>query len=188
MKTTAVVVGIVLVIWLMLTLWVQYSGEPSTLTFGPAESATKALIIYNPDPIYNLDQQVCTSYAEGLAAQGISVQLITVEHSYDIDTTFDLYVFCTNTYNFAPDWRVIESIQSITSLKGSKTVAITLGAGTTNAAKRSIEKSIFDAKAKLIDSFELWLLKPNDDNRLDESNSLVAKEIAYERALNLDLD
>lgn len=91
----------------------------------------------------------------------------------------DLYVFCANTYNWRPDWAVSNFIQKQVNLDGKSVVAITIGGGSTVASQKALEKLILDKKANLLDSRSLWLLRPNDESRMQESNSTVAESMAY---------
>ena len=95
---------------------------------GNPDSVKKVLIIYNPDPFYNLDEQVCTSYAKGIADMGWQSQISTVSALKNQDAdSFDLYVFCANTYNWTPNWKVSNYIKTHKNLKGKNVVAVTLG-------------------------------------------------------------
>ena len=91
----------------------------------------------------------------------------------------DLYVFCANTYNFRPDWAVSKFIRKQVDLAGKSVVAITLGSGTTGASQNVLETLIRDKKARLLDSRSLWLLRPNDESRMQESNVVVSVSMAY---------
>ncbi len=95
------------------------------------------------------------------------------------DQSFDLYVFCANTYNWRPDWAVSNFINQQVVLK-DKPVAITVGSRSTAAAQKALEKLILDRGGKLLDSRSLWLLKPNDESRPEESNIQVSVSIAYD--------
>ena len=87
-------------------------------TIGDENATKKALIIYNPDPLYNLDEQVCKSFAEGLGKHGFSSKVATVRLAPQESETYDLYVFCANTYNWAPDWLVTKYIKGHANRKG----------------------------------------------------------------------
>lgn len=165
------------VFWTLLTFWAQYRGTKKA-TFLANENAQKsALIIYNPDPIYNLDEQICQSFAQELNNNDFEV-LISATDLTPADIDFDLYVICTNTYNWAPDWKVTQWIKHHPEIKGKKVVAITLGSGSTTEAKLKLEQTLHNAGADLIVSKTYWLMRPNDESRLDESNVEVAKDMA----------
>jgi hypothetical protein len=169
---------VILILWTVLTFWVQYAGDEKTETFGNKNFATKALIIYNPDPIYNLDEQVCKGFAEGLAENGILAKVTTTKLASEDTVVYDLYVFCANTYNWAPDWRTLSLIKRYPHLQNKKVVAITLGSGSTSRAKRIVEEAIMGRKAILIGSETYWLLRPNDEKRIKEKNNRIATDMA----------
>lgn len=168
-----------LVIWALLTLWAQYGGKQVAHKIGNAAAGKRALIIYNPDPIYNLDEQVCKSFAAGLSKHGFFSEILTTKLVPDSGTSqYDLYVFCANTYNWAPDWRVMGIIKDKINLSGKNVVAITLGSGSTARAKRKLEEAIQKEQANLLASVNYWLLKPNDEQRTSEKNAAVANDLA----------
>ena len=50
MKTLLKIVLIILVFWIVLTLYVQREVVKKNVTYGKSTNEFKALIIYNPDP------------------------------------------------------------------------------------------------------------------------------------------
>jgi hypothetical protein len=171
----------VVVVWGLLTLWVEAEGPAKSQTMGNPASDTKALIVYDPDPLYNLDEKVCKTFGKTLAAQGLRVKIATIAAFSGMSPNapalghYDLYVFCANTYNWRPDWAVSDFIQSA-PIAQKPVVAITLGSGSTAAAQRTLEKIISDKEGQLISSRSFWLVRPNDETRLEGSNVAVCLE------------
>jgi hypothetical protein len=66
-KVCGILILILAFAWFLLGIWVNYSGEQKLRYVGDIEATKRALIIYNPDPIYNLDEQLSLSFAEGLS-------------------------------------------------------------------------------------------------------------------------
>jgi flavorubredoxin len=180
-------IGVIL-FWMVLTIWANNSGNQHLLTVGDEGAKYSALIVYNPDPIYNLDEQVCTAFARGLKETGFYSQVASLDYE-DIDTQkeYDLIVFCANTYNWAPDWKTTEFIANYPDLVNQDVVAITLGSGSTARAKRLLDEAITKRNANLIESKEFWLLKPNDEERMEESNVDVATDMAQDLGLHIGL-
>jgi hypothetical protein len=174
--------GIILVAWLVLTLYVQRKGQPKEWSVGGAQYNHKALVVFDPDPFYNLDEQVCLSFAHALTEKNYLVTIMTVAAAYQSrDTTYDLYVFCANTYNWRPDWAVVEYVKSTKeSYKNKPVVAITLGAGSTASSQKTFEKIILDSGGTVHSSYSSWLWRPNDERRPEKPNVDVAVEMAYE--------
>lgn len=167
------------IVWIFLTLWVEKRGPKRTWQSGGLASANTALIVYDPDPFYNLDEQVCLSFAQALADQGIKVNVSSVAAAQETTLDqFDFYVLCANTYNWRPDWAIRKFIKS-RSFHGKPVIAITLGSGSTSSSQRELEKIIANSHGKILDSRSLWLLRPNDESRVQESNIKVAKSISY---------
>jgi hypothetical protein len=176
------------ILWIIVTIVAESNGGSETWRLGNANSSKKALIIFSPDPFYNLDEQVCKSIGKGLAENGYCVDINTVAAATSLkDTLFNLYVFCANTYNLRPDWAVSQYIQKSASIKGKPVIAITLGAGSTAISKRTLERLIFLKGGNLLSSRTFWLWRPNDETRSKESNVDVAVSMAYTWSNNLAL-
>jgi hypothetical protein len=179
------------VLWTALTIWAENAGPKRLLHIGANGKNGNALIVYDADPIYNLDQQVCEAFGNVLADSGWNVTIATVASANEMkDSSFHLYVFCANTYNWRPDWAVSGFIKNHLSLKNKNVVAITIGSGSTKEAQDAFEKIIANKEAKLIGSRSYWLLKPNDESRQKEKNVKVAvdmtKSFATEVVKNID--
>ncbi len=181
-------VGIIGGAWAMLTILAQQERPAEIVFIGDAEPGGKeAVMIYNPDIFYNLDEQVCRAMAGGLAPYGWRSRLMGVRDARETDLSeFKLVVFCANTYNWAPDRPVSNFIRLADDLKGKQVVAITLGSGSTGRAQRLLE-SLLEAKGAMVMASEaMWLMKPNEPAGSQGSNvasarskaSLLGKEIA----------
>lgn len=170
----------ILGMWMLLTVFVEIAGPAQSIVLSDPSFNKKALVIYDPDPIYNLDEQVCTGFARGLNGQGFNVDIMTVKALRDRSLDqYNLYVFCANTYNWAPDWAIVNFIKRHHLIIAEKpAVAITLGSGSTSRAKRMLEDYLNGARVNLLESQTYWLLRPNDESRMDESNVAVAVDLA----------
>jgi hypothetical protein len=174
-----IILLVLAVVWLLLSLWAESEGEKKILQTGNRSSSSHALIVYDPDPFYNLDEQVCTSFGKVFADSGWNVTVATVAAAKELtDSSYSLYVFCANTYNWAPDQAISRFIKNYRGLDGKNAVAITLGGGSTKRSQRVLEAIIKENKATLVDSKSLWLWKPNDESRMKEKNTYVAVDIA----------
>ncbi|MBQ4804953.1 hypothetical protein J8L88_18960 [Aquimarina sp. MMG015] len=180
MNNLLLVIGLILAIWMTLSIVVRKKGAKRISFIGSSTNEYKALIIYDPDPIYNLDEKISRSFAKGLAENGWLSTLSTVTSTSEIKEKeqFDLYVFCSNTYNWAPDKAIKEYINNSNHLKEKKVVAITLGSGATKRSQRILEELIKKRGAKLMGSREFWLMKPNNESKSKRSNIKIAVEMA----------
>ena len=175
----------ILVFWTVLTVWAEYSGSGEEHLYSPNTSQGQALVIYNPDPIYDLDAQICQSFAKGLAESGYTTLVSTTDWFTGQVDSFDLVVVCANTYNWAPDWATIRFIDRTLSLDQKPVVAITLGSGSTQRSQHLLEEALNARGSQLIDSKSFWLMRPNDEARMDESNVFVANDLAHEWARSI---
>lgn len=182
------VAAVIAVIWVGLTLWVEMDGPAKSWQVGEEQWTRSALLVYDPDPIYDLDRQVCQAFAEGLAEQGIRSTVATVAAAEDIELARpDLFVLCANTYNWRPDRSIVHYVERTASLKGASVVALTLGSGSTEAAQRAFEERIRAVGARIIASRSSWLMRPNDEARLEEGNVAVAIDRTRRWAAELDV-
>ena len=169
----------VLIFWLVMTIWVETKGPENFSTYGDSSFFKKALIIYDPDPIFNLDEQVCRMTAVSLANDGISSDIKTVSSAENsVLQSYDLYVFCSNTYNWQPDWAISDFIGKV-DLRNREVICITLGSGSTETSRKKLEKIVIGKKGEIIGSRSLWLLRPNTESRMSEPNVQVALSEIY---------
>src|SRR5690349_4993152 len=111
LKYSAWTVAIILFGWFILTLYVERKGPEKDAVFG-AGDGKKALIIFDPDPFKNLDEQVCSSFAKALAENNIRARVVSVMSAKKLQSeSFDLYIYCANTYNWRPDWAITGFIE-----------------------------------------------------------------------------
>lgn len=173
-------------LWIFFTTWADVGGNDIDMQYTADNERAKTLIVYNSDPMYNLDEQVCKAFAEGLKEKGISSNLVTNNNIAPyVYQYFDLYVFCANTYNFSPDSGIKKAVKRIQNIANKPTVAITLGAGSTKSSQKKFEYFLKCRDINVIDSRSFWLKRPNDSSRLDEDNVAVAKDKASQWAIEI---
>ncbi|MCB0733040.1 MAG: hypothetical protein H6608_12725 [Flavobacteriales bacterium] len=165
----------VLIFWALLTAWVQFTGQFKTIVIDSQSNKT-ACIFFNPDPIYNLDEQVCLAMADELKHHGFTTTIMNSSTFSEQSNNFDMYVACANTYNFAPDWSTTFAVKHIPP--GSRVIALTLGSGSTSRAHGILTHAVIKTPCSMVGDGELWLMRPNDEERLEESNSSVAGDNA----------
>ena len=180
-KLAAMTIAIVLVGWLALTFWVEADGPKRSWTFGEGSSlGSEILIVYDPDPFYNLDEQLCRAFAKALSDSGFHGMVATVSAARELKNgNFKAYVLCANTYNWRPDWSITSFIKKDIIIKDKPVIALTVGSGSTEWSQANFEKIIRQQHGKLIDSKSFWLMRPNDESRTGESNSNVAQSVVY---------
>lgn len=175
----------ILLFWTLATIWAQFSGRAETATYGPEQSLTSALLVFNPDPIYNLDEQVCTAIAQSMAQAGIRATVSSIKDQETLEAPYDLYVFCANTYNWAPDWKTRAFIRHQPKLEGKPALSVTVGSGSTGRAQRLLDQTIQERGMQLLGSSTYWLMRPNDEARMEEKNVDVAKDQVSQWALEI---
>lgn len=169
-----------LLLWGLFTLWAQFAGPVFLTEVGPKDAIHQALVVFDPDPFYNLDEQVCLAYASGFSVEGWRVTVASVQAARNLPDGFDHYAFCANTYNWGPDLAICNFIENKADLFQKPVVTITLGSGSTARAERLLLQKINKSEALLLHSAKYWLMRPNDEARMEESNVEVAKDMARE--------
>lgn len=91
---------IMLLLWLIASLYVRTHRDALFWSLGDKTSHRKAILVYNPDPFYNFDDQLCKSFATTLSENNWYAEVLTIKavKEKDIDST-DIMVFCSNAYN-----------------------------------------------------------------------------------------
>lgn len=84
LRVLLLTVAALLVGWGVLTLYVELPGPAKQWTIGD-ENGKNVLIVFDPDPFYDLDEQVCMALADGLAEQAVSIKIATVTAARSID-------------------------------------------------------------------------------------------------------
>ncbi|MEO7982435.1 MAG: hypothetical protein ABI688_00005 [Bacteroidota bacterium] len=181
-----IIIATIIAFWTLLAFWVQLEGPSRFKQFGSPASTQSALIVYDPDPIYNLDQKVCEAFAEGLSARGWKVTVASVRSAKkNSDTPFQLYLFCANTYYWRPDWAICRYIKSHPSISGKNVLALTLGAGSTGSSQKKLEHLLLVQQVNLVDSRTTWLWRPNENTGTHLSNTQSAVNKAWKWAIEI---
>jgi hypothetical protein len=180
MKRFLKIILSIAVFWGALTIFVEMPGPSREKIFMAGDSHLSAVILYDADPFYNLDEQVCIAFAESLVESGYSVKVMTVKAARrQKSQEYNLYVFCANTYNWAPDWAMKKYIgENRHALTGKNVAAMTVGSGATSRSKRMFEDFINGTGANLLGSQTYWLMKPNSASARTDSNVEGAVEMA----------
>jgi hypothetical protein len=186
LRISAITALCVAIVWTLLTVWVMAPGKENVTIIGDRSDSVRVLVTYDPDPIYDLDEQVCRALAKGLAENHIGVVIATTESARKIDIRpFRSVVICANTYNWSPDRAVIQFVKDCGDLDSKDVIAITVGSGSTAKAREKFERELRLAGANIISSNEWWLMRPNDESRIKENNVEVAVDQAYHLGLTL---
>lgn len=140
-----------------------------------SEGSKTALIVYHPG-ITSFSKDVAYSFAEGLVENDWRVELTTpsVESPSDL-SGYNLLVVASNTYAFTPDAPTMRYLERVGDLNLTQTVLLTLGAGSAQESKQSLENMVQERNGTIIDSLLLYSMAPNEDDK-------SATEIAYQSA------
>jgi hypothetical protein len=172
---------LIIVAWIALTIYVERMGPSKHWKFESANAKKDALIVFDPDPFYNLDEQICIAFGNALAEEDVNALVVTVAAADQFNAKdFDVIVYCANTYNWRPDWAISNFIEDSGPLQSISSVGITLGSGSTEASQKHLDKIIINSGGKLIGSYSLWLWRPNDETKMKQPNVQVAVAMAHD--------
>ena len=148
------------------------------ITIKNPQGTKSALILYHSG-LSSFSHDIAYAYAGGLVSNNWRVEITTSSSQAPTNLSkYDLLVILSNTYAFTPDKPTIRQIERLGDLNGSQTVLITLGAGSAQESKQSLESMIIASNGDIIQSLLLYSMAPNEGNK-------SAKEIAYQSAQQL---
>jgi hypothetical protein len=187
LRYVLVAVALVALAWIALTIYVERQGPAKEWDLG-SDGSHEVLIVFDPDPFYNLDEKVCRSFANGLIQSGLGVKIATVAAAVDLDRSeYQTFVYCANTYNWRPDWAVAGFIGENKTIVNKNAVNITLGAGSTEASQKHLDALVNASGQSLLNSYSLWLWRPNDESKTEQPNVELAESMAYQWGIEIGI-
>jgi hypothetical protein len=81
LRVLVVTIVIISIFWMILTYWVERKGTPYKEVLLGLDGGSNAVLLYNPDPIYDFDHQICSEFARGLQSKGWNATTMTVAQS-----------------------------------------------------------------------------------------------------------
>jgi len=136
-----------------------------------------ALILYHPG-LSSFSHDVAYAFADGLTSKGWRVEIATPSNEAPTDLSkYSLLVVSSNTYASTPDNPTIRHLERIGNLNGIQTVLITLGLGSAQESKQSLENTIQASNGTIVESLLLYSMAPNEG---DESATEIAKQTAQQ--------
>ena len=141
------------------------------------EGVKDALVLYHPG-LTSFSKDVAYSFADGLVENDWRVEVATpsIEAPTDV-SAYSLLVVVSNTYAFTPDAPTTRQLERIGNLSGIQSVLITLGAGSAQESKQSLENMIQARNGTIIESLLLYSMAPNEG---DKSATEIAEETAQQ--------
>ena len=142
------------------------------------EGAEAALVLYHPSRDAGFSDDLSLALAHGLAEAGLTVHRSTVTRQTPTrPDAYALIAVVSNTYYWTPDLPTLRFLRRA-QLQGMSTLGLIGGAGSTARAERLLAEGLDGTGGDLIETRSFWLLRPNDESRLDEPNRKVALDQA----------
>jgi hypothetical protein len=148
------------------------------LTIENPQGSKAALILYHPG-LTSFSHDIAYAYADGLMSNDWRVEITTSSNQAPTNLSkYDLLVILSNTYAFTPDKPTTRQLERMGNLDGIQTVLITLGAGSAQESKQSLERMVSASNGDIVQSLLLYSMAPNEGDK-------SATEIAYQSAQQL---
>jgi hypothetical protein len=171
---TIVVVSAILLIYVG---FVINNDVVTQLVIRNPEGAKTALVLYHPG-LTSFSKDVSYAFADGLVENDWRVEVATPSLEAPTDVSkYSLLVVVSNTYAFTPDAPTTRHLERIGNLNGIQSVLLTLGAGSAQDSKQSLENMIQDRNGTIIESLLLYSMAPNEG---DKSATELAEETAQQ--------
>ena len=175
--TTLLTIVVLLAVLLIYVGFVISNDVVTQLVIRNPEGVKDALLLYHPG-LTSFSKDVAYSFADGLVENDWSVEVATpsIEAPTDV-SAYSLLVVVSNTYAFTPDAPTTRHLERIGNLDGIQTVLLTLGAGSAQESKQSLENTIQARNGTIIESLLLYSMAPNEG---DKSATELAEETAQQ--------
>ena len=169
---TIVVISAILLIYIG---FVINNDVVTQLVIRNPEGAKTALVLYHPG-LTSFSKEVSYAFADCLVENDWRVEVATPSLEAPTDVSkYNLLVVVSNTYAFTPDAPTTRHLERIGNLNSIQSVLLTLGAGSAQESKQSLENMIQDRNGTIIESLLLYSMAPNEG---DKSATEIAKETA----------
>jgi hypothetical protein len=144
----------------------------------------RALVLFHPSRDARFSDQLSMALAEGLASAGFSVDRETLTAATQpAQENYLLVAVVSNTYWWTPDRPTLRYLARA-HFDGRYALGLIGGAGATGRSQRMLDAALRNTGAKLIETRSFWLMRPNDEARLKETNRVVALQMARQFGLN----
>jgi hypothetical protein len=174
---TLLVMVVILAVLLAYVAYAINNDVVTQLVIRNPEGVKTALVLYHPG-LTSFSKDVAFAFADGLVENDWRVEVTTpsIEAPTDL-SKYSLLVVVSNTYAFTPDAPTTRQLERIGNLSGIQSVLITLGAGSAQESKQSLENMIQARNGTIIESLLLYSMAPNEG---DKSATEIAEETAQQ--------
>jgi len=141
---------------------------------GPA----RALVLYHPSRDATFSDDLSLAVARGFQEAGLGVVRATVTRDTPAHPEgYAVIAVVANTYWWTPDLPTLRYLRRA-RFDGTPVVGLIGGAGATGRSERMLGEALRATGGTVVGTRSFWLLRPNDETRMDEPNRGVALELA----------
>ncbi len=178
MRRILLAIAFVVVLCIALTtIIVERESEYAVETFS-ASGKLRALVLYHPSRDAHFSDDLSLALARGLAAAGFAVDRATFTSQTPPNPgQYAVVGLVSNTYFWTPDRPTLHYLERA-RLQGVAAIGIMGGAGATGRSERLLREAIAATGARVLQTRSFWLLRPNDESRMDDPNRQVAMDEA----------
>lgn len=183
MRQIAILIGAALLIGAaMLTVYVEREAEFQLEPLGGSGKA-RALVLFHPSRDAHFSDELSMSVAAGFKAAGFSVDRATMTRDTPAAPEgYSLVAVVSNTYWWTPDRPTIQYLGRA-KFNGVRTIGLIGGGGATARSQRLLGQALRSAGADVRQTRSFWILRPNDESRMQEPNRAVALQMARQFAV-----
>jgi hypothetical protein len=171
------IAGSLVVCLAAVTIWVERESDYRLERLSEG-SETRALILYHPSRDARFSDDLSLAVARGFETAGLAVDRATLTtDTPEHPEGYAIVAVVSNTYFWTPD-RPTRRYLERARLEGIPVIGLIGGAGATVRSQRLLAGALGGAGATILDVRSYWLLRPNDESRMDEPNRAVALDLA----------
>jgi hypothetical protein len=168
----------------VVSVWVERESDYTLGRLGGAGEA-RALVLYHPSRDAHFSDELSLAVARGFLKAGLAVdRATTTSATPDRPTGYAVVAVIGNTYYWTPDLPTQRYLRRA-RFDGLPVLGIMGGAGATGRSERMLDEALRRAGGSIVATRSYWLLRPNDEARIDEPNRARALQNAEALALEV---
>ena len=175
LKGLAASLGVAAILTAGITIHVQREADPRTETVSETGDR-RAVVLFHPSRDAGFSDDLSLAIATKLAEDGFRVDRVTMTgQTPAIWPGVDIVAVVSNAYFWAPD-RPTRHYLARADFSGQPVLGVIGGAGATGRSERRLHEALQATGGDVLAVGSAWILRPNDEARMDEDNRTVARD------------
>jgi hypothetical protein len=161
----------------VVTVVVERESRYTSESLGGA-GPRRALILYHPSRDAHFSEEISAALAEGFKSAGLRVDRATLTRETPSSPAgYDVIAVVSNTFWSMPDLPTLRYLKRA-RWEGVLVVGLICGSGSTDQSERILAERLRLTGARLLGTHSYWIMRPNDESRMQEPNRQVARDLA----------